>query len=72
MPPERWPTEFHYVDGGLEEADATSFMCVNRVIAEPWQQRLAVSTIDIGEYEDLLSDEKLEVVQGYMDPPFDN
>ena len=20
MPPQRWPTEFHYVDGGLEQA----------------------------------------------------
>ena len=28
MPPQRWPTEFHYVDGGLEQADATDFVCV--------------------------------------------
>ena len=28
MPPQRWPTEFHYVDGGLGQADATD-------IAEP-------------------------------------
>ena len=25
MPPQRWPTEFHYVDGGLEQADTTDF-----------------------------------------------
>ena len=35
MPPQRWPTEFHYVDGGLDQADATDFVCVNRIIAEP-------------------------------------
>ena len=35
MPPQRWPTAFHYVHGGLEQADATDFMCVNRVIGEP-------------------------------------
>ena len=35
MPPQRWPTEFYYVDGGLEQADTTDFVCVNRVIAEP-------------------------------------
>ena len=23
MPPQRWPTEFHYVDGGLEQAGTT-------------------------------------------------
>ena len=38
MPPQRWPTEFHYVDGGLEQADTTDFVCVNRIIAEPWRQ----------------------------------
>ena len=26
MPPQRWPTKFHYVDGGLEQADATDFV----------------------------------------------
>ena len=26
MPPERWPTGFHYVDWGLEQADATDFV----------------------------------------------
>ena len=36
MPPGRWPTEFHYVDGGLEQTDTTDFVCVNRIIAEPW------------------------------------
>ena len=35
MPPQRWPTEFHYVDGGLDQADTTDFVCVNRIIAEP-------------------------------------
>ena len=58
------------MDGGLEQADATDFVCVNRVIAEPWRQCLAVSPVDIGELEDLLSDEELDLVQGYMDRPF--
>ena len=43
MPPQRWPMEFHYVDGGLEQADTTDFVCVNRIIAEPWRQCFAVS-----------------------------
>ena len=49
MPPQRWPTEFHYVDGGLEQANTTDFVCVNRIIAEPWRQCFAVSPVDIGE-----------------------
>ena len=49
MPPQRWPTGFHYVDGVLEHADATDFVCVNCVITEPWQQCFAVSPVDIGE-----------------------
>ena len=70
MPPQRWPTEFHYVDGGLEQADATDFVCVNRNIAEHWRQCFAVSPVDIGESKDLLTDEELDLVQGYMDRPF--
>ena len=70
MPPQRWPTEFHYVDGGLEQADTTDFVCVNRIIAEPWRQCFAVSPVDIGESEDLLTEEELDLVQGYMDQPF--
>ena len=70
MPPQRWPTDFHYVEWPLEQADATVFVCVNRVNAEPWRQCFAVSPVDIGESEDLLSDEKLDLVQGYMDGPF--
>ena len=70
MPPERWPTELKCVDGGLEQADATDFMCVNRVIAEPWRQCFAVSPVDVGESEDLLSDEELDLAEGYMDRPF--
>ena len=70
MPPQRWPTEFHYVDGGLEQADATDFVCVNRVIAEPWRQCFAVSPVNIGESGDLLTEEELYLVQGYMDQPF--
>ena len=58
------------MDGGLEQADATDFVCVNRVIAEPWQQGFAVSPVKMGESEDLLSDEELHLVQGYMDRPF--
>ena len=38
MPPQIWRTEFHYVDAALEQADATDFVCVKRVIAEPWPQ----------------------------------
>ena len=70
MPPKRWLTEFHYVDGGLEQADTTDFVCVNRIIAEPWRQCFAVSTVDIRESEDLLTEEELDLVQGYMDQPF--
>ena len=70
MPPQRWPTEFHYVDGGLEQADTTDFVCVNRIIAEPWRQCFAVSPVDIRELEDLLTEEELDLVQGYMDQPF--
>ena len=69
MPPQRWPTEFHYVNGGLEQADTTDFVCVNRIIAEPWRQRFAVSPVDIEESEDLLTEEELDLVQGYMDQP---
>ena len=45
-------------------------MCVNRIIAEPWRQCLAVSPVDIGESEDPLTEEELDLVQGYMDEPF--
>ena len=70
MPPQRWATEFHYVNGGLEQANTTDFVCVNRIIAEPWRQCFAVSPVDIGESEDLLTEEELDLVQGYMDQPF--
>ena len=70
MPTERWPTEFHYVDGGLEQADTMDFVCVNRVIAQPWRQCFAVSPVDIGESEHLVSDEELDLVQGYTVRPF--
>ena len=70
MRPQRWPTEFHYVDGGLEQADATNFVCVNRVIAEPWRQCFAVPPVDIGGSEDLLTEEELDLVQGYTDQLF--
>ena len=70
MPPQRWPTEFHYVDGGLEQAHATDSVCVNRVIGDPWRQCFAVSPVNVGESEHLLSDAELDLVQGYMDRPF--
>ena len=70
MPPQRWPTEFQYVDGGLDQADTTDFVCVNRIIAEPWRQCFAVPPVDIGESEDPLTEEELDLVQGYMDQPF--
>ena len=69
MPPRRWPTEFHYVDGGLEQAHATDVVCFNRVIAEPWRQCFVVSPVDIAESEELHSDEELDLVHGYMDQP---
>ena len=72
MPPQRWPTEFHYVDGGLDQADTTDFVCVNRIIAEPWRQCFAVPPVDIEESgsEDPLTEEEWDLVQGYMDQPF--
>ena len=70
MPPQRWPTEFHYVERGLEQADTTDFVCVNGIIAEPWRQCFAVSPVDIGESEDLLTEEELDLAQGYTDQPF--
>ena len=60
MPPQRWPTKFHYVDWGPEQADTTDFVCVNRIIAGPWRQCFAVSPVDIRESEDLLTDEELD------------
>ena len=61
MPPQRWPTEFHYLDGGLEQADTTDFVCVNRILAEPWRQCFVVSPVDIGKSEDLLTEEELDL-----------
>ena len=72
MPPKRWPTELHSVDGGLEQAHATDFVCVNRVIAKPWRQCFTVSPLNIGESEDLFTDEEQNLVQGYMDRPFND
>ena len=72
MPSQRWPTQFHYVDGGLDQADTTEFVFVNRIIAEPWRQCFAVPPVDIGESEDPLTEEELDLVQGYMDQPFHN
>ena len=70
MPPQRWPTEFHHVDGGLEQANATDLLCFNSVIAQPWRQYFVVSLINIGDADNLVSDEELDLVQGYVDPPF--
>ena len=53
MPPGRLRTEFHYVDGGLEQADTTDFVCVNRIIAEPggkWVPSCPVPMIRIPSY----------------------
>ena len=66
MPPQRRSTKFHFVDCGLEPTDATDFLCVNRMTAEPWRQCLALSPADMGELEGLLSDEELDLIQGYM------
>ena len=38
--------------------------------ASPWQQCFAVSPVDIGKSEDPLTEEELDLVQGYMDQPF--
>ena len=45
-------------------------MCVNRIVAEPWRQCFAVSPVDIRESEDPLTEEELDLVQGYIDQPF--
>ena len=42
-------------------------MCVNRVIAGPLRQCFAISLIHMGDSEDFLSDEELDLVQWYMD-----
>ena len=60
------------MDGGLEQADAMDFECINRVIAEPWRQCFQVSPVGMRKSDDLLSDEELHLVQGYMDQPFHN
>ena len=70
MPPQRCPTEFQYVDGGLEQADAKDFVCVHRMIAESWRQCFAVSPVDISKSEDCPSDKDLNLLQGYMHRPF--
>ena len=70
MPPKRWPTEFHYANEGLEQADATDFVCVNHVIAHPWRHCFPVSPVDIIKSEDLLFDEELSLVERYMYEPF--
>ena len=73
MPPQRWRTEFYDVNRGLlEQADATDFVCVNRVLAEPWRQCFAGSPVDIGKSGDLLSDEELDLVQSIGIEPLMN
>ena len=67
MPSQRWPMECHYVHWGLEQADATDFVCVDHVVAEPRRQCFAVSPVDMGESENLLSNEELDLAQGYME-----
>ena len=37
---------------------------------EPWRQCFAASPVDIREWGDLLTEEELDLVQGYMDQPF--
>ena len=46
------PTKSHYRELGREQADATDFVCVNRMKAETWRECFAVSPVDIGESED--------------------
>ena len=59
-----------HADQGPEQADATDFVCVNPIIADPRWQCVAVSPVDIRELKDLLSDEELELFRGYMDRSF--
>ena len=70
MPPQRWPTEFHYVDGGLDQADTTDFVCVNRIIAQPWRQCFAGPPVDIGESEDPLTERSWIWFRGIWISPF--
>ena len=58
--------------GALIRPDTTDFVCVNRIIAEPWRQCFAVPPVDIEESdsEDPLTEEEWDLVQGYMDQPF--
>ena len=70
MPPQRWTTQINYVDGGLEQADATDFVCVICVIAQLWRQCFAVFPVDSGESGDLLSDEELVWLRGIWIDPF--
>ena len=62
---QRWPTGIH--TWGLEQAAATDFVCVNRLIAQPRRQCFAVPPVDISESKELLSEEELDLVQGYVD-----
>ena len=55
MPPQRVPMKYHYVDGSLDQGDAMDFVCLNRVIAEPWRQCFALSPINFRESEDWVS-----------------
>ena len=72
MPPRDGQQNSTIVDGGLDQADTTDFVCVNRIIAEPWRQCFAVPPVDIEESdsEDPLTEEEWDLVQGYMDQPF--
>ena len=60
------------VKGGIPSSRRylPTYLCVNRIVAEPWRQCFAVSPVDIGESEDPLTEEELYLVQGYMDQPF--
>ena len=58
------------MDRGLEQTDATDFVSVNGVVAEPWRQYFAVSPVEVGESEDLLSDDESDLVRGYTDRRF--
>ena len=70
MPPQRWRTVFHHVDGGLEQANATDFVYVNHVIAEPWRQCFVVPPVDIGESKNLPSDGSWIWFRGTWIDPF--
>jgi len=70
LPPQRWRTSFHCVDGSLDQEGSQDSWCVNRIVAEPWRLCFAATPEELEEPVDRLSDEEILMIQGYMDRPF--